>query len=476
MVRTRFAPSPTGYMHIGNLRTALYAFLFARSNNGKFILRIEDTDIDRTIEGAVEVIYRTLNEAGLSYDEGPNIGGNYGPYIQTARKEIYQQYAHKLVETGSAYYCFCSKERLETMRTNGALKYDKHCLNNIPLQIARKKIAAGEPYVIRQNIPLEGESTYTDNVFGEICVNYSDLEDNILLKSDGMPTYNFANVVDDHLMQITHVIRGIEYLTSTTKYNLIYDAFGWERPQYIHLQPIMRDATHKLSKRTGDASFEDFLAKGYLSQAIINYIALLGWNPKDNREKMTLDELISLFSIEGLSKSPSIFDEKKLRWLNAQYIKELPETDFFALAKTYYDKLELAGKIDYHKLSKLLQPRLEVFSDIDSVAAFLNEYGNFDLNLFENKKQKSSVDFAREILPKILIKLSEISVFENANLFKILSEFSAELGIKSASLFWVMRIALTGVLITPGGATEMAELFGKETTLNRMKRVIERLK
>ncbi len=474
MVRTRFAPSPTGYMHIGNLRTALYAYLFAKANNGKFILRIEDTDIERTVKGAIEVIYNTLHQAGLDYDEGPDIGGDFGPYIQTQRKDIYNEYAHKLVETGAAYYCFCTKERLEKLRESGAQKYDKYCLK-IPLKEARARIANGEPYVIRQNIPLEGVSSYNDLVFGEISVDYKDLEDNILLKSDGMPTYNFANVVDDHLMNINYVIRGAEYLTSTNKYNLIYDAFGWERPNYIHLQPIMKDASHKLSKRTGDASFEDFLKKGYLSQAIINYIALLGWSPKDNREKLSFEELKELFSIEGLSKSPSIFDEPKMRWLNSLYIKELPADEFASLAAPYYDTLGFEGKYDYKKLNNLLQPRLEIFCEIAEKTSFLNEFDNFDLTFFENKKLKTDASVAKEVLPKLLDRMQNIQSYDNVTLFSDLQGLAAELNIKSGALFWIMRIGLTGASVTPGGATEMAELLGKEQCLTRLKKVIERL-
>lgn len=476
MVRTRFAPSPTGYMHIGNLRTALYAYLFARANNGKFILRIEDTDVERTVKGAIDVIYNTLHQAGLEYDEGPDIGGDYGPYIQTQRKDIYNEYGHKLVKTGAAYYCFCTKERLEKLHEQGATKYDKYCLHNVSYEQACARIANGEPYVIRQNIPEQGISSYTDLVFGEISVEYKDLEDNILIKSDGMPTYNFANVIDDHLMQINYVIRGAEYLTSTNKYNLIYDAFGWERPQYIHLQPIMKDASHKLSKRTGDASFEDFLQKGYLSRAIINYIALLGWSPKDNREKLSLDDLKQAFSLDGLSKSPSIFDEPKMRWLNSQYIKELPADEFTKKAAPYYDNLGFKNKYDYNKLTKLLQSRVEIFSDITEKAEFLNEFDNFDFGLFENKKLKTDANQAKDILPKLLDRIRSIQSFDNDTLFQDLQGLAAELNIKSGALFWIMRIGLTGAAVTPGGATEMAELLGKEMSLSRIKKVIDRLK
>lgn len=475
MVRTRFAPSPTGYMHIGNLRTALYAYLFAKANNGKFILRIEDTDTERTVEGVIDIIYKTLKQAGIEYDEGPDIGGDYGPYIQSQRKDIYNHYAHKLVETGAAYYCFCSKERLAQLQESGAPKYDKYCLRNVSLEQARSKIAAGEPYVVRQNIPKQGVSSYTDLVFGEISVDYKDLEDNILLKSDGMPTYNFANVIDDHLMRINYVIRGVEYLTSTNKYNLIYDAFGWERPNYIHLQPIMKDSARKLSKRTGDASFEDFIAKGYLSEAIVNYIALLGWSPKDNREKLSMRELIEAFSIEGISKSPSIFDEPKMRWLNSLYIKEMPPQAFAKKSKPYYDALGLESKFDYETLDKLLQSRVEIMSDIPEKLKFLDEFDNFDLGLFENKKLKTDKMIAKEVLPKLIERLKRIENFDNNSLFENLKEFSAEINLKSSALFWIMRIALTGAQVTPGGATEMAALFGKERALERLQAAYKRL-
>ncbi|MDE5617898.1 MAG: glutamate--tRNA ligase, partial [Clostridia bacterium] len=363
-VRTRFAPSPTGFMHIGNLRTCLYAYLFAKKEGGKFILRIEDTDQGRLVEGAVDVIYRTLEKAGIYHDEGPDKDGGYGPYVQSERKGMYMKYAEKLVELGGAYYCFCTKERLDTLDNgSGIKKYDKHCLA-LSKEEVDAKLAAGVPFVIRQNIPKEGVSEYDDVVYGHIAVPNADMEDNILIKSDGMPTYNFANVVDDHLMAITHVIRGMEYLSSTPKYNLMYDAFGWERPKYIHLPPIMKDAQRKLSKRYGDANFEDFLAKGYLPEAIVNYIALLGWSPKGNEEKLSMDELRQQFGVDGLSKSPSIFDEAKMRWLNGEYIKAMTVKEFTDVAYPYYEDSDIKGKFDYDKLSKLLIPRTEILSEI----------------------------------------------------------------------------------------------------------------
>lgn len=467
-VRTRFAPSPTGFMHLGGLRTALYAYLYAKSNGGDFILRIEDTDQQRYVEGAVELIYSSLRESGLIYDEGPDVGGNYGPYVQSERKEIYHKYAKKLIELGGAYYCFCSKERLESLTDeNGNRKYDKHCLHLSKEEVERR-LAAGEPYVIRQNIPSEGVSEYEDMIYGTIRVDYADLEDNILIKSDGMPTYNFANVIDDHLMGITHVIRGTEYLSSTPKYNLMYDAFGWERPKYIHLPTIMKDATRKLSKRYGDANFDDFVKKGYLKEAIINYVALLGWTPKDNIEKMTLPEMVKMFSLDGISKSPSIFDEMKLRWLNGEYIRELSEDDFYAHALPYLEKSAVYGKFDLKKIAKLLHGRVEVLGEIPEKIDRIVSLPEYDLALFDNKKNKTDREVAKALLPEIKAWLEEIDDFSNDSLFTALSEKAKEKGVKSGSVFWIMRIAITGMAVTPGGATEIAELLGKTETLARI--------
>ena len=363
-VRTRFAPSPTGFMHLGGMRTALYCYLFAKQHGGDFILRIEDTDQERFVEGAIDVIYSSLKEGGMDYDEGPDKGGAYGPYIQSQRKEIYLKYAKELIERGGAYYCFCTKERVESLRDeNGNVRYDKHCLNLSKEEI-EKNLAAGVPYVIRQNIPKEGVGSYEDAVYGHIAVDYSELEDGVLIKSDGLPTYNFANVVDDHLMGITHVIRGTEYLSSTPKYNLMYDAFGWERPVYIHLPPIMKDATRKLSKRYGDANFDDFISKGYVAEAIVNYIALLGWCPKDNSEKMTMAEMIEKFSLDGVSKSPAIFDDVKLRWLNGEYLKAMDDEAFYKISEPFRQKSKTYGKYDGRLIAALLKPRIEIMSEI----------------------------------------------------------------------------------------------------------------
>ncbi len=469
MVRTRFAPSPTGYLHIGGLRTALYAYLFAKKHGGKFILRIEDTDQTREVAGAVDVIISALDKAGMKYDEGPLVGGDYGPYVQSERKQIYLDYAQKLIESGDAYYCFCTKERLTEMHEHGATKYDKHCLRLSKAEIA-ERIARGEPYVIRQNIPESGSSTYRDEVFGDITVEFKDLEDNILIKSDGMPTYNFANVIDDHLMRVSHCIRGVEYLMSTPKYNLLYDALGWERPVYVHLQPIMRDATHKLSKRDGDAGFEDFLAKGFLPHAIVNYIALLGWNPKDNNEKLSMQELIDKFSIEGLQKSSSIFDETKMRWLNSLYIKELSQAEFHAAAAPFYDKYCGGLNIDYEYLSELLQPRVEILSDINERTAFLTAFDGdaqkpFDFSLFVNKKWKTDEAMAKSLIDDC------IAATNAPDLNAALDALAEARGLKKGQVLWIYRIALTGAAATPGGGAEMVKLFGKAEALKRLEKV-----
>ncbi|MBO5852002.1 MAG: glutamate--tRNA ligase [Clostridia bacterium] len=474
-VRTRFAPSPTGFMHLGGLRTALYAYLYAKHNGGDFILRIEDTDRERFVDGALEVIYSSLINSGLKYDEGPDVGGDFGPYTQSERKDMYMQYAKRLIDLGGAYYCFCTKERLESLTDeNGNRKYDKHCLK-ISKEEAEERIKNGEPFVIRQNIPENGVSSYEDLIFGTIEVDYSDLEDNILIKSDGMPTYNFANVVDDHLMKISHVIRGTEYLSSTPKYNLMYDAFGWERPIYIHLPTIMKDATRKLSKRYGDANFDDFINKGYLEEAIINYVALLGWCPKNNAEKMTIPEMIDLFDLSGISKSPSIFDDVKLRWLNGEYLKAMSEEDFVVRAEPFFKNSAVYGKYDIKKIAKLIKNRIEILSDIPEKVKFLTEFNDFDKALYENNKQKSSLEVAKQVLPVIIETLQNIDNFANDVIFATLSEKANELGLKSKTLFYVMRIALTGLEVTPGGATEIADILGKEDSIARLTKSLNKL-
>ena len=471
-VRTRFAPSPTGYMHIGNLRTALYGYLYAKKEGGEFILRLEDTDSKRFVEGAVQVIYDTLKDAGIVYDEGPDIGGPCGPYVQSERAAIYKEYAEKLVELGGAYYCFCDKERLESLKDeNGVGRYDKHCLRLTKEEVAAK-LAVGEPYVIRQNVPEEGSGSYEDMVYGKVTVDFKDIEDGILLKSDGLPTYNFANVVDDHLMGITHVIRGSEYLSSTPKYNLMYDAFGWERPAYIHLPPIMKNAHEKLSKRNGDASYQDLVAKGYIKEAIINYIALLGWSPKDNREKMSLKELEESFSLSGINKSPSIFDEPKLRWLSGEYIKEMTDDAFAGIARPFLAKSKAYGKYDEAKLLKILKTRVEILSEIPEKIDFLEEYGEFDEALYFNKKMKSDAETAKKVLPLAKELLAGLEPFENSAIYQALCALAQENGMKNGQVLWCVRVALTGRENTPGGASEMAELLGRERTLERLEKAL----
>ncbi len=485
-VRTRFAPSPTGYLHIGGMRTALYAYLFAKQNGGDFILRLEDTDRERLVDDAAKIIYDSMKEAGLVYDEGPDVGGPCGPYVQSERRAIYAEYAEKLLESGDAYYCFCTKERLEEMHAAGATKYDKRCLS-IPLEEARKRVAAGEPYVIRQNVPTEGEYTFRDLVFGEVTVPYADLEDNVLIKSDGLPTYNFANVIDDHLMGITHVIRGVEYLSSTPKYDLLYRALGWEPPAYIHLQPIMRDARHKLSKRYGAASYKDFINKGYLKDAIVNYIALLGWSPKDDTEKFDMDYMIKNFSLSGLSKSPSIFDEAKLRWLNGLYIKDLDEEAFFEHARPFMEQVDYLKGYDLRYLASLLHSRCESFADVGPTECFkdyrtdtdlsvnLTEFlRSYDLDpaMFTHAKNKTTPDTARDMLPD-LIKITDEQWGEG--LYPALEKYAADKGVKKGAVLWIYRIALTASPVTPGGATEMAVLLGKDRAIERLKAAYEKV-
>jgi glutamyl-tRNA synthetase len=460
-------------MHIGNLRTALYAYLFAKKNNGKFILRIEDTDQERLVENALETIYNTLKIANLAYDEGPDTGGDYGPYIQSERKVIYTEYAQKLIENGHAYPCFCTKERLDTLVDDtGNRRYDKHCLHLSKEEIA-EKMAAGIPYVIRQNVPQQGVTSFSDLVYGNISIENKELQDNVLIKSDGFPTYNFANVVDDHLMKINPVFRGMEYLSSTPNYNLLYNAFGWEIPQYAHLPHIMRDKQHKLSKRNGDANFEDFIDKGFLPDAILNYVALLGWNPKNDREKFTLEELTEYFDIAGISKSPAVFDEVKLRWLNSLYIKEMKPENFHEQASKYY--AAISTPIDVALLSKLLQSRISAFSDIPEITKFLDNYDNYDLNLFEHKDAKSSISIVKTTLPVIITESEMITDWDNDTLFNTFERIAGQLNLKRKQLLWIIRIAVTGHASTPCGATEACALIGKEETIRRLKYSLEKV-
>jgi len=467
-VRTRFAPSPTGYLHIGGLRTALYGYLYSKSHGGDFILRIEDTDTARYVDGSVQIIYDTMRDSGIMYDEGPDVGGNYGPYVQSERKDIYTEYAKKLVELGGAYYCFCTPERIASLKDGeGNVRYDKHCLNLTKEEI-QAKLDAGEPYVIRQNIPKEGVSSYHDLVYGEISVDYKDIEDGILIKSDGMPTYNFANVIDDHLMNITHVIRGNEYLSSTPKYNLMYDAFGWERPVYIHLPPIMKDATRKLSKRHGDASYEDFVNKGYVKEAIVNYIALLGWSPSTNDEKMSLTELTERFSLEGISKSSSIFDEAKMRWLSGEYIKAMTDEELVEKADKFFKMSKVYGKYDLKKIASLLKTRIEIYSEIPEKINFLEEFERYDLSLYTHKKMKTDADIARTVLPLARERIANLAEFTFDSVHDCLMQLVQDLGVKNGQVFWCVRVAISGKESTAGGVMEIAELLGKEETLRRL--------
>ncbi len=478
-IRTRFAPSPTGYMHVGNLRTALYAYLIAKKDGGDFILRIEDTDRERLKEGAVDVIYDTLRETGLSWDEGPDIGGSFGPYIQSERKQIYLEYAQKLVETGHAYYCFCTKERLEALHADAqaageVAKYDGHC-RDIPLNEALSRVANGEPYVIRQKMPTEGSIAFDDAVFGRVEIDCSELEDQILLKSDGYPTYNFANVVDDHLMQITHVVRGNEYLSSTPKYNLLYDAFGWERPIYIHCAPVMKDRQTKLSKRNGDASYQDLKAQGYLPQAVLNYIALLGWSPKGEEEKFSLAELTEIFDIGGISKSPAIFDPEKLRWLNAEYIRAMSEEDFHAAALPFIRQSVTSENADTRLIAKCLHQRTEVLSEIGSQIDFIDELEDYSADLFVNKKSKSTLESSKEMLQAVIPALNGLDEWSQDSLRDCLMGLAQSLGVKNGLLMWPVRIAASGRTVTPGGAVEVLGMLGRDESMRRLRLGLQKL-
>lgn len=480
-IRTRFAPSPTGYMHIGNLRTALYEYLIAKSQGGKFILRIEDTDQERYVEGAVDIIYNTLKTTGLEHDEGPDKDGGYGPYIQSERMKlgIYMKYALELVEKGEAYYCFCTKERLDSLKESNAegdafAKYDRHCLSLSKEEI-EENLKSGKPFVIRQKMPQEGTTTFTDAVYGTITVENNELDDQILIKSDGMPTYNFANVVDDHLMDITHVVRGSEYLSSTPKYNLLYKAFGWNAPQYVHLPPVMKDAHHKLSKRNGDASFGDLIDKGYIPEAVMNYIALLGWSPSDNTEIFTLDELKEKFNISGLSKSPAIFDTAKLTWMNSEYIKNMDEEKYLSLVIPRLEKVIKNKNLDLKKIALLLQKRLETLNDIPALVEFFNELPEYTTDLYVHKKMKTTEEIALSSLKACVPVLEGITDWNETVIHDTLMDLVGELGIKNGQLLWPVRTALSGKPTSPGGAMELADILGKDESISRIKKGIELL-
>ncbi len=480
MTVTRFAPSPTGYMHIGNLRTALYSYLISKHDGGKFILRIEDTDRERLVEGATDVIKSTLAMTGLHYDEGPDVGGDHGPYVQSERKEIYMEYAKKLVETGHAYYCFCTKERLEKLHEEDALGgYDRHC-RNLSKEEVEANLAAGIPFVIRQKMPTEGVTTYHDEVFGDISMNNEELQDQILMKADGYPTYNFCHVIDDHLMGVTHVVRGSEYLTSTPKYVLLYDAYGWERPVYVHLPLLMgKDAegnVSKLSKRHGAVSFQDLVADGYLPEAIINYISLLGWCPKESEtEFFTLDELKSAFTIDGVSKSPSVFDFEKLLWFNGEYIHKLDDVVFNELIEKFI-KVEIPENINKIKMLALLKTRIAKLSEIDEKMAFFITLPEYEKELFLNKKNKiADYDIVKTVLNEAKDILSGVDSFDNDTLFASLMPIAEKLQIKTGTLMWCVRIAVSGMTATPGGATEIMEVIGKDESLSRITLALEKL-
>ena len=478
-VRTRCAPSPTGRMHVGNLRTALYAYLITKHEGGDFILRIEDTDQERYVEGAVEIINRTLEKTGLIHDEGPDKDKGCGPYVQSERQAsgIYLEYAKKLIEKGEAYYCFCDKERLDSLRTEVGGKeisvYDKHCLHLSKEEI-EANLAAGKPYVIRQNNPTEGTTTFEDEIYGDITVDNSELDDMILIKSDGFPTYNFANVVDDHLMGITHVVRGNEYLSSSPKYNRLYEAFGWEVPVYVHC-PLITDETHqKLSKRSGHSSFEDLIEQGFLTEAVVNFVALLGWSPTDNQEIMSLDELVEKFDYHHMNKAPAVFDFTKLKWMNGEYIKMLDFDKFYELAEPYIKEV-VKKDYDLKKIAKMVQTRIEIFPDIKDHIDFFETLPEYDVSMYTHKKMKTNSETSLEVLTEILPKLEAWDDFSNDALYGMLSKYVEEKGCKNGYVMWPIRTAVSGKQMTPGGATELMEVLGKEESIARIKKGIELL-
>ena len=478
-VRTRFAPSPTGRMHVGNLRTALYAYLVAKHEGGDFILRIEDTDQERYVEGAVDIIYRTLQKTGLIHDEGPDKDGGCGPYVQSERQAqgIYLKYAKELIDKGVAYYCFCDKERLEGLKKVVAGKeihvYDKHCLH-LSKEEVEEKLAAGVPYVIRQNNPTEGTTTFEDEIYGDITVDNAELDDMILIKSDGYPTYNFANVVDDHLMGITHVVRGNEYLSSSPKYNRLYEAFGWEVPVYIHC-PLITDENHqKLSKRCGHSSFEDLVEQGFLTEAIVNFVALLGWSPADNQEIMTLEELVEKFDYHHMNKSPAVFDYTKLKWMNGEYIKKMDFDKFYEMALPYIKEV-ITKDYDLKKIAHMVQTRIEIFPDIRDHIDFFEELPEYDVAMYTHKKMKTNAQTSLEVLQEILPVLEAQEDYSNDALYQTLLKYVEQKGCKNGYVMWPIRTAVSGKQMTPGGATELMEVLGKEESLARIRKGIELL-
>lgn len=478
-LRTRYAPSPTGRMHVGNLRTALYAFLITKHEGGDFLLRIEDTDQERFVEGATEIIYRTLEKTGLIHDEGPDKDGGCGPYIQSDRQKagIYMEYAKKLIEKGEAYYCFCTPERLNSLRTtvNGdeIMSYDKHCLHLSKEEI-EANLAAGIPFVIRQNNPTEGTTTFNDDIYGDITVDNSELDDMVLIKSDGYPTYNFANVVDDHLMGITHVVRGNEYLSSSPKYNRLYAAFGWDVPVYVHC-PLITDENHKkLSKRSGHSSFEDLIEQGFVSEAIVNYVALLGWSPEDNREIFSLDELIEAFNYKNISKSPAVFDMTKLRWMNGEYLKAMDFDKFYEMAEPYIKEV-ITKPMDLKKIASMVKTRIETFLDIAGHIDFFEELPEYDVSMYTHKKMKTNSENSLALLQDVLPLLEAQEDFSNDALYATLSQYVADKGVKTGFVMWPIRTAVSGKQMTPAGATEIMEVLGKEESLARIRKGIEML-
>ena len=478
-IRTRFAPSPTGRMHVGNLRTALYAYLIAKHEGGDFLLRIEDTDQERYVDGAVDIIYRTLEKTGLIHDEGPDKDGGVGPYVQSERQAagIYLKYAKELIEKGEAYYCFCDKERLESLKQEVAGKeiivYDKHCLH-LSKEEVQAKLDAGVPYVIRQNNPTTGTTTFSDEIYGDITVDNSELDDMILIKSDGYPTYNFANVVDDHLMGITHVVRGNEYLSSSPKYNRLYEAFGWEVPVYVHCPLITNEEHQKLSKRSGHSSYEDLLEQGFISEAIVNFVALLGWSPEDNREIFSLDELVKAFDYHHMSKTPSVFDIVKLRWMNGEYMKAMDDDKFYEMALPYMKEV-ITRDVDFRKVAAMVKTRIEVFPDIKDQIDFIEEVPEYDVSMYTHKKMKTNPETSLTVLQEVLPVLEAQEDYSNDALYETLLGFVKERGYKNGYVMWPIRTAVSGKQMTPGGATELMELLGKEESLNRIRKAIEKL-
>lgn len=479
MVRTRFAPSPTGFMHVGNLRTALYEYLVAKSQQGTFVLRIEDTDQERFVEGATDVIYNTLKQVGMKHDEGPDIGGEFGPYVQSERKDLYKPYAEQLVRDGKAYYCFCTKERLESIHEDGSFGgYDRHC-RDLPAEEVQRLLDAGTPYVIRQRVPLEGATSFEDTVYGTITIENKEIEDQVLLKSDGFPTYNFANVIDDHLMNITHVVRGSEYLTSTPKYNLLYEAFGWEKPVYVHLPLIMgknADGTvSKLSKRHGSTSFQGLLNDGYLAPVITNYIALLGWCPKDNTEIFSLKELEQAFDITGISKSPAVFDYDKLLWFNGEYIRKMTAEEFRENAMPYYKEVFGDSEKPWQVLDTILQPRVSKFNEIPQLLGFFKELPEYTAELFVNKKSKTNLENSPVMLKAAVEALSAVENWTVDTVHDVLINLAQTMEVKNGTLLWPVRIAAAGQTVTPGGAMEILAVLGKEEALRRLEIGLEKL-